>query len=102
MSTIVGEVKYIIPKLYQSYRWFVVLEVVTRTAGRSIRSYNRSCLVPLEGFEPPTRDLGRRRSILAELQGHDGGDRGARTPNLGDANAALSQLSYIPIFHVKV
>ena len=59
-------------------------------------------VVPLEGLEPPTRDLGRRRSILAELQGHDGGDRGARTPNLGDANAALSQLSYIPIFHVKV
>ena len=26
-----------------------------------------------------------------------GGDRGARTPNLGIANAALSQLSYIPI-----
>ena len=28
---------------------------------------------------------------------HYGGDRGARTPNLGIANAALSQLSYIPI-----
>ena len=26
-----------------------------------------------------------------------GGDRGIRTPNLGDANAALSQLSYIPV-----
>ena len=25
-----------------------------------------------------------------------GGDRGTRTPNLRDANAALSQLSYIP------
>lgn len=25
-----------------------------------------------------------------------GGDRGARTPNPGDANAVLSQLSYIP------
>ena len=25
-----------------------------------------------------------------------GGDRGTRTPNLGIANAALSQLSYIP------
>jgi hypothetical protein len=25
-----------------------------------------------------------------------GGDRGTRTPNLCDANAALSQLSYIP------
>ena len=53
-------------------------------------------MVPLEGLEPPTRDLGRRRSIQTELQGHVGGDRGARTPNLGIANAALSQLSYIP------
>ena len=35
-----------IPKLYQSYGWFVVLEVVTRTAGRSIHSYNRSVVVP--------------------------------------------------------
>ena len=25
-----------------------------------------------------------------------GGDRGDRTPNLGIANAALSQLSYVP------
>ena len=34
----------------------------------------------------------------AELEngGKVGGDRGARTPNLGIANAALSQLSYIP------
>ncbi len=31
-----------------------------------------------------------------ELQGQVGGDRGTRTPNLGIANAALSQLSYIP------
>ena len=53
-------------------------------------------MVPLEGLEPPTRDLGRRRSFQTELQGHGGGDRGARTPNLGIANAALSQLSYIP------
>ena len=28
-----------------------------------------------------------------------GGDRGTRTPNLGIANAALSQLSYIPRAH---
>jgi hypothetical protein len=27
-----------------------------------------------------------------------GGDRGIRTPNLRDANAALSQLSYIPVY----
>ena len=63
---------------------------------RSGQTELRSCVVPLEGFEPPTRDLGRRRSFLTELQGHAGGDRGARTPNLGIANAALSQLSYIP------
>ena len=30
-----------------------------------------------------------------------GGDRGTRTPNLGIANAALSQLSYIPKGHLK-
>ena len=29
-------------------------------------------------------------------KGVGGGDRGTRTPNLGIANAALSQLSYIP------
>ena len=33
-----------------------------------------------------------RRGVSREV----GGDRGTRTPNLGDANAALSQLSYIP------
>jgi hypothetical protein len=27
----------------------------------------------------------------------NGGDRGIRTPDLRDANAALSQLSYIPV-----
>ena len=38
-----------------------------------------------------------------ELQGHTkciGGDSGARTRNLGIANAALSQLSYIPTLTV--
>jgi hypothetical protein len=30
-----------------------------------------------------------------------GGDEGDRTPGLGVANAALSQLSYIPIFICK-
>ena len=35
----------------------------------------RSYMVPLEGLEPPTRDLGRRRSIQAELQGHGPGQR---------------------------
>ena len=34
-----------------------------------------------------------------------GGDEGNRTPDLGIANAALSQLSYIPTrnrFHIKM
>ena len=55
-------------------------------------------MVPLEGLEPPPRDLGRRRSVHLSYRGKNyGGDRGARTPNLGIANAALSQLSYIPV-----
>ena len=38
-----------------------------------------------------------------ELQGHElGGDRGIRTPDLCDANAALSQLSYIPASTVEI
>ena len=39
-------------------------------------------------------------AIIARANGSGavtiGGDRGIRTPNLCDANAALSQLSYIP------
>jgi hypothetical protein len=31
-----------------------------------------------------------------------GGDRGIRTPDLRDANAALSRLSYIPDFTTKL
>jgi hypothetical protein len=31
-----------------------------------------------------------------------GGDEGDRTPGLGVANAALSQLSYIPNFFIEV
>ena len=44
-----------------------------------------------------TPDTRFRKPLLypTELQGH-GGDRGIRTPGLCDANAALSQLSYIP------
>ena len=36
-------------------------------------------------------------SPCGEGVGVDGGDRGTRTPNLRIANAALSQLSYIPV-----
>ena len=35
--------------------------------------------------------MGRGKNV-----GEDGGDEGDRTPGLGIANAALSQLSYIP------
>src|SRR6185437_4364914 len=39
-----------------------------------------------------------RQSKLQNLRSKlDGGDRGARTPDLSIANAALSQLSYVPI-----
>ena len=52
-------------------------------------------MVPLEGLEPPTRDLGRRRSIQLSYRGKLV-ELGIRTLDLGIANAALSQLSYIP------
>jgi hypothetical protein len=44
---------------------------------------------------------GDRRLIFTKRLSHlslFGGDEGDRTPGLGVANAALSQLSYIPIF----
>jgi hypothetical protein len=34
--------------------------------------------------------------MVEMLNDNIGGDRGIRTPDLRDANAALSQLSYIP------
>ena len=53
-------------------------------------------MVPLARFERATRGLGNRCSILLSYRGISGGDRGNRTPDLCDANAALSLLSYIP------
>src|SRR3972149_3856584 len=49
---------------------------------------------PCRDSNPGTRF---RKPLLypTELQGH-GGDRGIRTPDLCDASAALSRLSYIP------
>ena len=52
-----------------------------------------------------TRDTRFRKPLLypPELQGHYfGGDRGIRTPDLCDANAALSQLSYIPTLALEL
>ena len=39
---------------------------------------------------------GHKRTMEDGDRRCSGGDRGTRTPNLRDANAALSQLSYIP------
>ena len=47
-------------------------------------------LIPGKNVE----DMALNGSVLATMP--VGGDRGTRTPNLGIANAALSQLSYIP------
>lgn len=45
----------------------------------------------------PIRLVVKNGGESVEIGGIVGGDRGARTPNLGIANAALSQLSYIPV-----
>ena len=42
----------------------------------------------------------KSKGDIGVLSGN-GGDEGARTPDLGIANAALSQLSYIPIGPIK-
>jgi site-specific DNA recombinase len=44
---------------------------------------------------PPEVTLEEKTPVLYSV--HPSGDRGIRTPDLRDANAALSQLSYIPI-----
>ena len=43
-----------------------------------------------------SRAFGFKRSYVNLSELTNGGDEGARTPGLGIANAALSQLSYIP------
>jgi site-specific DNA recombinase len=52
--------------------------------------------VRIEYRLPLPSSIGRKRaeSVLPIVT--PGGDRGIRTPDLRDANAALSQLSYIP------
>ncbi len=47
---------------------------------------------------------GQKRKVAAEVLPivTPGGDRGIRTPDLCDANAALSLLSYIPILHLRL
>jgi hypothetical protein len=51
--------------------------------------------VEIGGFEP--WEVRREKAAKVKNLGEwFGGDRGIRTPHLCDANAALSQLSYIP------
>jgi site-specific DNA recombinase len=50
-------------------------------------------------YNLPMPQDGKRRESLGVLPIDTiGGDRGIRTPHLCDANAALSQLSYIPTY----
>ena len=49
--------------------------------------------------DTPAKDRGAQKAVLSAPVASSepfGGDRGDRTPNLGIANAALSQLSYVP------
>ena len=54
-------------------------------------------MVPLEGLEPPTRDLGRRRSIQAELQGHGSGQRGPYQNFRADGFIVTGCTRYMPL-----
>ncbi len=50
-------------------------------------------------YKLPVPQEGKKEEEMAVLPIDTlGGDRGIRTPDLCDANAALSQLSYIPLF----
>ena len=52
---------------------------------------------PRSGFEPETPSLPWKCSTT-ELSRHEiGGDDRTRTDHLGNANAALYQMSYVPI-----
>ncbi len=62
-----------------------------------LRPYSHHQIISNTPGATRTRDTRFRKPLLypPELQGQCG-DRGIRTPNLCDANAALSLLSYIP------
>ena len=57
-----------------------------------LAKYGPLRLVTDQNEDPPAKNVGPPVASGAIV----GGDRGTRTPNLGIANAALSQLSYIP------
>ena len=62
-------------------------------SGRNILKSIANCRVAVH---TPPRRTGRRLMNGTDSSGSDGGAEGDRTPDLGIANAALSQLSYIP------
>ena len=47
----------------------MINKVINQADTAVIYTQNRWVLVPLEGLEPPTRDLGRRRSIQLSYRG---------------------------------
>jgi hypothetical protein len=69
------------------------LEMVTRY--KEVKVSGQEVLVTYTVLLPPQGISEERLSgVLHSV--HCGGDRGIRTPDLCDANAALSLLSYIP------
>ena len=76
----------------------VILPIQNKLVAVDFSSKRRKCGTP-GGTRTPDARLRTPPLCPTELQGQangDGGDSGARTRNLGIANAALSQLSYIP------
>ncbi len=65
-----------------------------RSFVREVRVIGNEVLLTYTMPLPPDGKSEERVEVLDTV--HYGGDRGIRTPDLCDANAALSRLSYIP------
>ncbi len=68
-----------------------------RSFVREVRVIGNEVLLTYTMPFPPEKISEERTGVLYSV--HPSGDRGIRTPDLCDANAALSRLSYIPSFH---